>query len=83
MRIGCVMASWIQADDDAGRARRGEQADAVLPHPFEGHKHGGERHHDDERVGDAQQDAHLRDVLARQQVVRRIQLEAPQVDPQP
>ena len=68
-----------EAGDDAGDAGGGEQADAVLPHRLEGHQRGADRDDHHQHVGGAQQHAHLRDVLARQQVVVDVEPELPQV----
>ena len=85
------MASWIPAikfvsnrprretGDDAGDAGRGEQADAVLAHRREGHQRDRDGQNDDHDVDGAQQDAHLRVVLARQQIVLGVEPEAAQV----
>ena len=52
-------------------------------HAVEGHQRRGDPDDDDQGVGDAAQDARLRHVLARHQIVGRVQLEAAQVDDRP
>ena len=69
-----------EAGDDAGNAGGGEQAHAVLPHRLEGHQRGADRDQHHQHVGGAQQHAHLRDVLARQQVVFDVEAELPQIE---
>ena len=68
-----------EPDREPDHARRREQADAVLADRLERHQRGRERDHDDQSIGRALQDAYLGDVLAGQQVVRGVQLEAPQI----
>ena len=65
-----------EADDQAGDAGGGEQADAVLAHRLERHQRGADRHDDQQRVDDAPQHAHLRHMLAGEQVVGDVELEA-------
>ena len=69
-----------QSHDQSGDAGRGEQAHAVLPHRLEGHQHRAQRHHDDQRVQRALENAHLGDVLARQQRVGGFGGEAMEID---
>ena len=69
-----------EADDQAGDAGGGEQADAVLAHRLEGHQRGADRHDDQQRVDDPAQHAHLRHVLAREQIVGDVEAEPQQVE---
>src|SRR5665213_2234504 len=68
-----------EARHDAGNAGGGEQADAILPHRLERHQRGANRDNHHQHVCGAQQHAHLREVLARQQVVVDVEPELPQV----
>ena len=61
----------------------GQQADAVLRDAVEGHQRRSDANDDDQRHRDALEDAALGDVLAGQQVVCGIELEAPQVERHP
>ena len=69
-----------EADHESGDAGGGEQADAVLTHRLEGHQRGADGHDDQERVDHAAQHAHLRHVLAGEQVVGDVEVETPQIE---
>ena len=69
-----------QSHHQSGDARRGEQAHAVLAHGIEGHQHRAERHHHDQGVERALENAHLGDVLACQQIVGGLDGKAMEVD---
>ncbi len=68
-----------EPDGEPDHACRREQAHAVLANRFERHQRGSERDHEHQSIGRTLQDAHLGGVLAGQQVVRRVELEAPQI----
>ena len=46
-----------QTNDDTGDPGRRQQADAILLDGIEGHQAGGDRHHDDQEIGDPLDDA--------------------------
>ncbi|MGY3422088.1 hypothetical protein ACVWZW_002563 [Bradyrhizobium sp. F1.13.4] len=81
MRIGWVIAICQARDqvaqqrtggktnDDTGCAGRGEQADAVLLHRIERHQRSRHRDDDDDGVCDPLEHPHLRDVLARNEIL--------------
>ena len=68
-----------ETDHEPGHTGGREQADTVLPHRLERHQGGAHRDQDDERVRGTLEDAHLRHVLAGEQVVRGVALEARQI----
>jgi hypothetical protein len=72
-----------KTDDQAHGAGRSEQADTILSHVIEGHQRRAERQNDDQGSRDALQDARLRHMLARQQIVFDIELIAAKMQNEP
>ena len=54
-----------------------------MPDTLEGHQASTDGDDDDQQIDDAAQNIRLRDMLARQQIVFRIELEATQIDHRP
>jgi hypothetical protein len=68
-----------KAEDQAGDAGRSKERNAVLAHRVERHQREAERQQHDHRVERPQHHAHLRDVLARQEIVFNVNAELQQV----
>ena len=69
-----------KAGNDAGDAGRREQRHAELAHRIERHQREADGHQEDRHLEHAQQDADLRDVLARQEVVLDVEPEPQQIE---
>src|SRR5215208_4519774 len=68
-----------KADDQAGGAGGGEQADAVLLDGFEGHQRRRDGNDDDQGIDHALEDTDLGDMLAGEKVLVGIEAEALQI----